>query len=143
MHPFKTTPMNHIHIAIQQFKTKEPKICRPVQYSMQSCTRVDMSMHINMDAVMQVILSVYPITIDQLRERTRKRQIVKVRQIAAYLLKKYCKESLETIGEYLGGQDHTTVLYSIDTVKDLKHTNEDYSHEVTLLEHKIQAYQPN
>jgi chromosomal replication initiator protein len=48
----------------------------------------------------------------QLRGASRKRSIALARGIAMYLARKMTGGSLEQIGRYFGGRDHTTVLYN-------------------------------
>lgn len=58
--------------------------------------------------------------------KSRKRKIVKPRQLAHYFSKELTKESLETIGLAIGNQDHATVLYSCKTVNNLSDTDKQF-----------------
>jgi hypothetical protein len=50
----------------------------------------------------------------ELISASRKRHIVEARQAAAWVLRHaYPRISLQTIGELIGGRDHTTVIYAI------------------------------
>lgn len=60
---------------------------------------------------------------EALHKKTRKREIVIARQTAMYFCKLYTRNSLKTIGQHFGGKDHTTVIHSIRTVKDLLETD--------------------
>jgi len=54
-------------------------------------------------------------------EKTRKKEIVKARQIIMYLLREDFNVSYPLIGNKLGGKDHTTVIHSFLKIKnDLK-----------------------
>jgi len=75
------------------------------------------------EKVLYMIERAFGITVDQLRQRTRKREIVQVRQIAAWWLKNNSKLSLAAIGNFLGGYDHATVSYSHKTVCELIESN--------------------
>ncbi|PID88279.1 MAG: chromosomal replication initiator protein DnaA [Bacteroidia bacterium] len=55
---------------------------------------------------------------NELNSKSRKREIVKARQIAMYLSKKFTNQSLTEIGGEIGGKNHATVLYSANTVSD-------------------------
>lgn len=68
---------------------------------------------------------------------SRKRQIVKPRQIATYLVLENTHLSLKQIGKKVGGKDHSTVLYSKETVLDLLKTDKYYRHEVLTIEQNI------
>lgn len=61
------------------------------------------------------------LTIDQINQRTKKAEIVQMRQISHYLAHRLTTETLLRIGLHFGNRDHSTVLNSIKVVKnDLK-----------------------
>ena len=60
---------------------------------------------------------------DKITMRTRKREIVWTRQVCMTLAKLKTRNTLDTIGEYFGGFDHTTVLHAMKTVKNIIETN--------------------
>ena len=66
------------------------------------------------------------LSIDELQEKTRKREIVESRQVAMYLSKKNTKESLATIGRTIGNKDHATVLHACKTVNNLIETDKQF-----------------
>jgi chromosomal replication initiator protein len=55
-----------------------------------------------------------------------------------YLAKAFTKNSLKTIGEHFGGRDHTTVIHSCQTVKDLMDTDTTFRDSVMELQQKVQ-----
>ena len=50
--------------------------------------------------------------------KSRKREVVQVRQIAMYLSKKHTDSSSSKIGQLIGNKDHATVLHACKIVKD-------------------------
>jgi chromosomal replication initiator protein len=50
-------------------------------------------------------------------EKTRKKEVVKPRQIIMYLMRQDFSISYPTIGQKLGGRDHTTVIHSCEKIK--------------------------
>ncbi len=71
--------------------------------------------------IVQVICSFYNIEEDHLYEKTRRKEVLKPRQIAMFILREDFNISYPTIGQKLGGRDHTTVMHSCDKVKkDMK-----------------------
>jgi len=56
---------------------------------------------------------------DLLERDTRKREVVYARQMVCYFAKKLTEAPLRAIGGLIGDRDHTTVIYSIKTIKDL------------------------
>ena len=50
-------------------------------------------------------------------EKTRRREVVRPRQVIMYILREDFSVSYPTIGNKLGGRDHTTVIHSCEKVK--------------------------
>jgi chromosomal replication initiator protein len=72
---------------------------------------------VTIEQVQRAVAEHFDVRIADLRGRSRQRQIVHPRQLAMYLCKTMIPSlSLNDVGEYFGGKDHTTVLYSCDKV---------------------------
>jgi len=57
-------------------------------------------------------------------EKTRRKEVVKPRQIIMYILREDFHVSYPLIGQKLGGRDHTTVIHSCEKIKnELKNNN--------------------
>lgn len=96
------------------------------------------SKEITISSIQKMVCDFYNIQYDKLLEKTRKREVVQARQITMYLAKQFTKNSLKTIGEHFGGRDHTTVIHSCQTVKDLMDTDNGFRDSVVELQQKIQ-----
>ncbi|OGI95506.1 hypothetical protein A2917_03045 [Candidatus Nomurabacteria bacterium RIFCSPLOWO2_01_FULL_42_17] len=71
--------------------------------------------------VVKIVSEYYKLEEDSVYEKTRKKEIVKARQIVMYLLREDFNVSFPLIGQKLGGKDHTTVIHSCLKIKnDLK-----------------------
>ncbi|MFC1730962.1 chromosomal replication initiator protein DnaA [candidate division KSB1 bacterium] len=71
--------------------------------------------------VIKKIADFYEINENSIYEKTRKKEIVKPRQLIMYILREDFGVSYPSIGEKLGGRDHTTVIHSCEKIKnDLK-----------------------
>jgi chromosomal replication initiator protein len=71
--------------------------------------------------VVKVVCDFYSIEESFVYEKTRRKEVVKPRQIAMFILREDFNISYPTIGQKLGGRDHTTVMHSCDKVKvDMK-----------------------
>ncbi len=68
--------------------------------------------------VVKAIADFYSIEEESVYEKTRRKEIVKVRQIVMYILREDFNVSYPLIGQKLGGKDHTTVIHSCLKVKD-------------------------
>ncbi len=93
---------------------------------------------ITIDFIQRLVSSFYNVEINQLKDKTRKRHVVVARQTSMYLAKNYTNMSLKSIGDSFGGRDHSTVIYSINTVQSLMDTDSSYQDEVQDLEKKLQ-----
>jgi len=75
--------------------------------------------------VLKAISQFYDIEEASIVDKTRKKEVVKPRQIAMYILREDYNISYPAIGAKLGGRDHTTVIHSCDKVKnDIKGNNQ-------------------
>lgn len=96
------------------------------------------SKEITIDTIQKMVCEYFDVPYDKLLQKTRKREIVQARQITMYLAKAFTKNSLKTIGEHFGGRDHTTVIHSCQTVKDLMDTDGVFRENVLELQQKVQ-----
>lgn len=71
--------------------------------------------------VIKTIADFYSIDESSIYEKTRRKEVVKPRQLIMYVLREDFDVSYPSIGEKLGGRDHTTVIHSCEKIKnDLK-----------------------
>ena len=71
--------------------------------------------------VVKIVSEYYKLEEESVYEKTRKKEIVKARQVVMYLLREDFNVSYPLIGQKLGGKDHTTVIHSCLKIKgDLK-----------------------
>ncbi len=68
--------------------------------------------------VIRVVSEFYNIEEATIYEKTRRKEIVKPRQVAMFILREDFQISFPTIGEKFGGRDHTTVIHSCEKIKE-------------------------
>lgn len=68
--------------------------------------------------VVKIVSDFYNIEESNIYEKTRKKEVVKPRQVIMYLLREDMNISYPSIGEKLGGRDHTTVIHSCEKIKE-------------------------
>lgn len=68
--------------------------------------------------IVSTIAKHYGIAEDAIYEKTRRREIVRARQVAMYVLREDFNISYPLIGQKMGGRDHTTVIHSHLKIKD-------------------------
>ena len=76
---------------------------------------------ISIKDVLKIVADFYTIEEKMLYEKTRRKEVVRPRQIIMYILREDFNTSYPYIGQKLGGRDHTTVIHAYEKVKnDLK-----------------------
>lgn len=71
--------------------------------------------------IIKIVADFYNINENSIYEKTRRKEVVKPRQMTMYILREDFNISYPSIGEKLGGRDHTTVIHSCEKIKnDLK-----------------------
>ncbi|MEQ1561661.1 MAG: chromosomal replication initiator protein DnaA [Nitrospira sp.] len=73
---------------------------------------------VSVKLVIKKIADFYEIPEETIYEKTRRREVVRPRQVIMYILREDFHISYPTIGSKLGGRDHTTVMHSCDKVKE-------------------------
>lgn len=68
--------------------------------------------------VVKIVSDYYNIKEESIYEKTRHKEVIKPRQIIMYLLREDFNISYPSIGQKLGGRDHTTVIHSCEKVKN-------------------------
>jgi chromosomal replication initiator protein len=67
--------------------------------------------------VVDKIARFYNIEPSNIYEKTRRKEVVKPRQLIMYILREDFQVSYPAIGQKLGGRDHTTVIHSCEKIK--------------------------
>jgi chromosomal replication initiator protein len=80
--------------------------------------------------VIRVVSEFYNINERSLFEKTRRKEIVKPRQVVMYLLREDLNTSYPYIGQKLGGRDHTTVIHACEKIKKDVQINSILSKEI-------------
>ena len=81
----------------------------------------------------------YTLSLEELCGKSRKKEIVRPRQIAMYLLRKENNVSFPTIGEYFGGRDHTTAMHACDKIEKLLEHDEEMLREINFIRERLYA----
>jgi len=81
--------------------------------------------------VVEKVARYYDIDQASIYEKTRRKEVVKPRQIIMYILREDFQVSYPAIGKKLGGRDHTTVIHSCEKIKNELKNSEDLEEEIT------------
>lgn len=94
---------------------------------------------ITVDQIISQITDYFGVRTADLQSRKRSRSIALPRQVGMYLARKHTRHSLEEIGGYFGGRDHTTVLHAIRTIEGKSQSDENLSTSVSALETRLRV----
>lgn len=81
--------------------------------------------------VVEKVSRYYDIDQASIYEKTRRKEVVKPRQIIMYILREDFQVSYPAIGKKLGGRDHTTVIHSCEKIKAELRSNSELEEEIT------------
>jgi chromosomal replication initiator protein len=90
---------------------------------------------VRVEDVVETVANFYNIDADKVHEKTRKRKIVRPRQIIMFLLREDYNFAYPAIGEKIGDRDHTTVIHSYKKINEQLDTDSDLAQDI----HQIRA----
>ncbi len=93
---------------------------------------------VSIDGIIRLVAEYYGVPVRDLMGKRRTKSIAYPRQICMFLARKLTSHSLQEIGGYFGGRDHTTVLYSEDRIRTLMADDHDLRSVVERLKRNLQ-----
>lgn len=87
--------------------------------------------------IIKVVSDFFDISPEELAIKGRKKEVVRPRQIAMYLMRSELNYSYPGIGEKLGGRDHTTAIHAFEKIRKELEINEKLQEEITLLKERL------
>ena len=76
-----------------------------------------------LEDIVKAVLDHFGMRLSQLQSKRRSRHIVLPRQVCMFLARRMTKLSLEDIGTYFGGRDHTTVMHACRKIEQQVHSD--------------------
>lgn len=89
--------------------------------------------------IIETVSSYYNLSTDHICGKSRKKEIVRPRQVAMYLLRRENNMSFPSIGEYFGGRDHTTAMHACYKIEKLLEHDEELVQEINFLKERLYA----
>lgn len=89
--------------------------------------------------IIKVVSEFFDINQDELVVKGRKKEVVKPRQIAMYLMRSELRYSYPGIGEKLGGRDHTTAMHAHEKIAREIKTDKKLSEDIACLRERLYA----
>ena len=91
----------------------------------------------NIQAILDAVARFYDIKLTDLLGKRRHKSVALPRQVCMWLARKHTRFSLEEIGGYFGGRDHTTVMHAVRTVTSRTASDEALSSDVERIERSL------
>jgi chromosomal replication initiator protein len=91
----------------------------------------------NYKKIIETVAKFYNLEEKNLFDPTRRKEIVKPRQIAMFLLRRELKYSFPAIARKFGGKDHTTAIYAYKKILQENEENNKLTEEINLIKQRI------
>jgi chromosomal replication initiator protein len=90
--------------------------------------------HVSIQDILDAITSFYDVRLTDLLSKRRHKSITVPRQIGMWLARRHTRFSLEEIGGYFGGRDHTTVMHAIKSIDHKKNDDDRFHRDIGRIE---------
>lgn len=87
--------------------------------------------------IIEIVTRFYGVKLSDLQSRRRHKSVTEPRQICMWLARRRTRFSLEEIGGYFGGRDHTTVMHSVKAVDERIATDPAVAEQVKSLDRHL------
>lgn len=93
---------------------------------------------ISIEQILKVVTTRYNIQLSLLQSRRKTKSVTFPRQIAMHLARRLTGLSLNEIGGYLGGRDHTTVIHADEKIHSLREKDQNLNELLQNIENTLQ-----
>ena len=97
----------------------------------------DKPREITPQTIIEIVCEHFSVTLDQMTGKSRSNDISRPRQIAMYLCKTMTECSLEVIGSFLGGRNHSTIIHGVQKIADEYEIDQDLKSQIDVIKKKI------
>lgn len=92
---------------------------------------------VDLDLIIKNVCRRYPYTAEEIKSKSRNKDLAFVRHLAIFLMKKFTDKSLRDIGRYFGGRDHATVVHALQKMEGYLAINHDLQEMVRVIEAEL------
>jgi chromosomal replication initiator protein len=90
-----------------------------------------------LQAIISAVTEFYGVRLTDLQSKGRQRSIALPRQVCMYLARRCTRHSLEEIGGFFGGRDHTTVMHAVETIDQRRNADSELDLLLRSLEDRV------
>jgi chromosomal replication initiator protein len=94
---------------------------------------------ITVQQIFDAVTKYYNVRLSDLQSKKRHKSISFPRQVCMFLARRHTRYSLEEIGGYFGGRDHTTVLHAVRTVEAHCTAEKEIANQVNHIDSQLTA----
>ena len=87
--------------------------------------------------ILDTVISFYDVRVPDLLSKERHKSIALPRQVGMWLARKHTRYSLEEIGRYFGGRDHSTVMYALKIIDLRRSIDSHLNSTISALEQRL------
>ncbi len=87
--------------------------------------------------IVQTVANFYDVSVDDIVGKCREKKLVIPRQIIMFLLREEIKSSFPSIGQELGGRDHTTAMHAVTKIKNDYDNDERTRREIEQIKQRL------
>jgi len=87
--------------------------------------------------ILNTVSAFYDVPITDILGQCREKKLVNPRQIIMFLMREEIRSSFPTIGQELGGRDHTTAMHAVDKIRNDYDNNEKTRREIEQIKQRL------
>jgi chromosomal replication initiator protein len=92
---------------------------------------------VQIQSIIEVVTNYYTVKLTDLQSKRRHRSVAIPRQVCMFLCRRHTRYSLEEIGGYFGGRDHTTVMHAVKTIESRSETDPEFAQVLRRLDEHL------
>lgn len=124
-------------IAYHQLNNQIPSLALVQELMVNLHSTNKYSTNLTSKKILSVVAQYYDITMEDLVGVSRKKNLVVPRQVAMYIMREELKSSFPTIGNELGGRDHTTAMHACNKINEALKTDSKIQQDIHNLKQQL------
>ena len=94
---------------------------------------------VSIQQIIDQVTAFYNVRLSDLQSKKRHKSITLPRQVCMYLARQRTRYSLEEVGGYFGGRDHTTVMHAVEKIEEARRTDTTFADMLNRIEMSLLA----
>lgn len=91
----------------------------------------------SIQSIVTAVTTYYGVRLADLQSKRRQQSVVLPRQVCMFLARKLTRHSLEEIGGFFGGRDHTTVIHAVKAVNERREIDAKFEAVISAMEERL------